>query len=82
MKSKSSAHSKYEIAGSDPAYVFRPNSKRRIKAVNELNRLLARLEAIADFPHPDFPEEDLQGEVKRAWRIIIHLQELARYAKP
>ena len=78
MKSKSSAHSKYEIVWHSPAYVFRPKSKRRIKAVNELNRLLARLEAIADFPHPDFPADDLQGEVKRAWQIIIHLQELAR----
>ena len=77
MKSKSSAHSKYEIAGSDPAYVFRPNSKRRIKAVNELNRLLARLEYIANYPDPDFPEEDLQGEIKRAWGIIYQLKAIA-----
>ena len=49
-------------------------------AATHIENLEVGLKYIADFPHPDFPEDDLQGEVKRAWKIICHFQAIAGYA--
>jgi hypothetical protein len=42
--------------------------------------LEAVLHTIAYYPDPDFPENDLAGELKKAWNIIYALKGMARGA--
>jgi len=43
----------------------------------ENERLKAKLDAIANYPDPDFPMEDTEEELKRAWQIIYRLKGMA-----
>lgn len=58
------------------------HEQRQIEAncdywADEGRKLRAKLEQIANYPDPDFPCEDLESELDRAWGIIYYLKSLA-----
>jgi hypothetical protein len=48
-----------------------------VEAENE--RLREALRAIAEYPHPDFPVGDCEGELDRAERIYMQMQNIASF---
>lgn len=49
------------------------------EAADEIERLRTALETIANYPHPDFPIGDLEGELDRAERIYMQMQNIAQF---
>ena len=50
------------------------------EAADEIERLRAALQYIAEFAHPDFPVGDLEGELDRAEKIWLQFQNVAQFA--
>ena len=57
---------------------YREHGTRVLNAnKEEIDTLKAKLDAIANYPDPDFPMEDTEEELKRAWQIIYRLKGMA-----
>jgi hypothetical protein len=56
---------------------FHPGAGKLRAAESRIEKLEARIDAIANYADPDFPLETVEAEARRAWRIIYTLKDIA-----